>query len=50
MPSRLKVLAMSRMLFPDSAFLNMRCTTGVVPGSISSLGRFFAPSCTCTFL
>ena len=49
-PLPLNILAMSRMLLPDSAILNMRCPTAAAPSSIYSLGRIFAPSCTCTFL
>ena len=42
-PSPLKVLAMSRMLFPDSAILNMRCTTGAVLRLDFQLGPLLSP-------
>ena len=43
MPSALRVLAMSRVLFPWRAMSKMRRATASAGGFSSSLGRFFGP-------
>ena len=50
MPSPFSVFVMSRVLLPCRAIWKMRLTTASAGESSSSLGRFFAPSWTDTFL